>query len=156
RRRLLTASKPGTNERKGTMLMKSLKFLALVAFGLVGTTSVWAVKYGDLDGDAHPYVGLMVASNASGTPLWRCSGTLIAPRLFLPAGHCPEAPAAPAEIWFAADVDAGIPGNGYPFVGDAGGDVFTHPLFDPSAFFLHDAGMVVLDAPVARPVYGAL
>jgi len=138
------------------MLMKSLKFLAVFAVAAAGTLPAWAVKYGDLDGNAHPYVGLMVASDASGTPLWRCSGTLISPTLFLTAGHCTEAPAAHAEIWFAADVESGIPGNGYPFVGDAGGSVHTHPLFDTNAFFLHDAGMVVLDAPVNMPQYGAL
>ena len=138
------------------MLMKSLKFAGLLALCLVATPSAWAVKDGDLDGNAHPYVGLMVASDASGTPLWRCSGTLLSPRIFLTAGHCTAAPAAHAEIWFAADVQSGVPGNGYPFVGDTGGSVHTHPLFDPNAFFLHDAGIVVLDTPMNMPLYGAL
>ena len=31
-----------------------------------------------------------------------------------------------------------------------------HPQFDPSAFFTHDAGVLVLDKPVAMPVYGTL
>jgi hypothetical protein len=47
--------------------------------------------------------------------------------VFVTAGHCTESPAAHAEIWFDADVESGIPGNGYPFTGDVGGDTFTHP-----------------------------
>ena len=35
-----------------------------------------AITDGELDGEQHPYVGLMVAQLADGTPLWRCSGTL--------------------------------------------------------------------------------
>ena len=62
---------------------------------------------GVLDGNGHPYVGLMVAQDAKGKPLWRCSGTLLSSQLFLTAGHCTEAPAAHVEIWFQADVESG-------------------------------------------------
>ncbi|HOW77784.1 MAG TPA: serine protease, partial [Candidatus Competibacteraceae bacterium] len=78
---------------------------------------VQAVSDGDLDGNGHPYVGLMMAQDESGAPLWRCSGTLLSPWLFLTAGHCTEAPAAMVQIWFAADVESGIPTNGYPYTG---------------------------------------
>lgn len=115
-----------------------------------------AIKYGALDNNAHPYVGLMVAQTANGTPLWRCSGTLMSPTIFLTAGHCTEAPAARVEIWFDADVDAGIPGNGYPNNGTADGVPQTHPQYNPNAFFLYDLGVVVLNAPVVMPAYGAL
>jgi V8-like Glu-specific endopeptidase len=98
----------------------------------------------------------MVAQAADGTPLWRCSGTLLSPTLFLTAGHCTEAPAAHVEIWFASDVDAGRPGNGYPFTGNAGGTPYTHPQYNPNAFFLYDLGVVVLDEPVVMNAYGAL
>src|SRR4026209_1510897 len=86
---------------------------------------------------AHPYVGLMVAQDGDGNPLWRCSGTLISPTLFLTAGHCTEAPAKHAEIWFDADVESGSPANGYPLTGEASGTPFTHPQYDPNAFYLH-------------------
>lgn len=115
-----------------------------------------AVKYGDLDGANHPYVGLMVALDASGRPLWRCSGTLMSATLFMTAGHCTESPAARATIWFDADVDAGIPGNGYPFQGQVSGTPHTHPQYDPNAFYLYDLGVVVLDAPFPMAAYGAL
>ena len=120
-----------------------------------GAVSI-AVTDGELDGDGHPYVGLMVAQDADGNPLWRCSGTLIGARLFLTAGHCTEAPAAHVEIWFDADVEGGIPGNGYPYDGDTGGTPHVHPQYDPDAFYLYDLGIVVLDRPVRQSEYGAL
>lgn len=120
----------------------------------VGVAS--AVTDGELDGNGHPYVGLMVALDANGNPLWRCSGTLLSPTLYLTAGHCTEAPAVSATIWFDADVELGIPGNGYPFLGEVSGTAFTHPQYDPNAFFLYDLGVVVLDTPVVMDEYGAL
>ncbi|MGH8760142.1 MAG: trypsin-like serine protease, partial [Burkholderiales bacterium] len=139
------------------MQAKVLKFLAAAfALATLGLSPAWAIKYGAPDGNGHPYVGLMVAQDASGNPLWRCSGTLLSSTVFLTAGHCTEAPAAHVEIWFDADVDAGRPGNGYPFTGDVGGTPHTHPNYNPNAFFLFDLGVVVLDSPMVMSQYGAL
>jgi hypothetical protein len=129
---------------------------ALAAVFIIGIGPAGAITDGELDGNGHPYVGLMVAQDAKGTPLWRCSGTLLSSKLFLTAGHCTEAPAAHVEIWFDADVQSGIPGNGYPNTGDVGGTPFTHPMYDPNAFFLHDLGAVVLDDAVTMTTYGKL
>jgi hypothetical protein len=115
-----------------------------------------AVTDGEPDGNGHPFVGLMVAQDRAGNPLWRCSGTLLSSRLFLTAGHCTESPAAHVEIWFAADVESGIPGNGYPFDGDVGGTPYTHPQYNPNAFYLFDLGVVVLDKPMKMNKYGSL
>ena len=120
------------------------------------TTATSAITDGQLDGNDHPFVGLMVAQDTSGAPLWRCSGTLLSPTVFLTAGHCTESPAAHVEIWFDADVQSGIPANGYPNTGDVGGTPHTHPLYDPNAFYLHDLGVVTLDDPVPMDEYGAL
>jgi len=136
--------------------MRSRITLSVLAAGAAFAAPAYAITDGNLDGNGHPYVGLMVASDANGTPLWRCSGTLLSSRVFLTAGHCTEPPAAHAEIWFDADVEHGVPGNGYPFVGDAGGDVYLHPQFDTNAFFVHDLGVVVLDTPKKMKAYGAL
>lgn len=114
------------------------------------------IKNGDLDGNGHPFVGLMVAQDASGAPLWRCSGTLMSPTLFLTAGHCTEAPAAHVEIWFDADVESGIPANGYPYSGQVGGTPHTHPQYDPNAFSRYDLGVVQLDTAFPMSQYGAL
>jgi V8-like Glu-specific endopeptidase len=125
--------------------------MLLFAFGSVG-----AVTNGEFDGNGHPYVGLMVAQDIDGTPLWRCSGTLISPTVYLTAGHCTEAPAVSAQIWFASDVESEIPGNGYPFSGDVGGTTHVHPEFYDAPFFVHDVGVVVLDEPVFMSTYGTL
>ena len=137
-------------------MKKTLIALVAVLAAAVVALPASAITDGSPDGDAHPFVGLMVAQDSSGTPLWRCSGTLISSTLFLTAGHCTEAPAAHVEIWFDADVESGIPANGYPLTGEASGTPFTHPQYDPNAFYLHDLGVVVLDEPVAASSYGAL
>jgi len=121
-----------------------------------GSVPAHAITDGALDGNAHPYVGLMVAQDARGQPLWRCSGTLRSPTIFLTAGHCAEAPSAHVEIWFDADVEGGIPENGYPFKGTAGGKPYTHPQYDPAAFFLYDLGVIVLKKPVYLSKYARL
>lgn len=137
-----------------TQRMAALSTAAILSFASLPAFAI--TEGGELDGNRHPYVGLMVAYNSAGKFIWRCSGTLIAPRLFLTAGHCTEAPAVHVEIWFDADVQSGIPANGYPFVGDAGGTPYTHPQYNPNAFFLFDLGMVVLDEPVSMSQYGEL
>jgi secreted trypsin-like serine protease len=138
--------------RKQAMVMMALALAA----GVTMIRQVEAITSGELDGEGHPYVGLMVAQAADGQPLWRCSGTLISSRVFLTAGHCTEAPAAHVEIWFDADVEHGIPANGYPNRGDVGGTPYTHPSYDPRAFFLHDLGVVLLSKGIEMPQYGAL
>jgi len=129
---------------------------SMIVILAIAVSPVGAVTDGELDGNGHPYVGLMVAQDANGNPLWRCSGTLISPTVFLTAGHCTETPAAHIEIWFDADVESGIPENGYPFDGDVGGTPYTHPQYNPNAFYLYDLGVVVLDKKVRMKKYGAL
>ena len=127
----------------------------LTAFLLIVVVSVSAITDGELDGDGHPHVGLMVAQDADGNAMWRCSGTLLSSTLYLTAGHCTDG-AAHVEIWFDADVESGIPANGYPSTGDVGGTPYTHPQYDPNAFFLYDLGVVILDTPIMMGEYGVL
>jgi V8-like Glu-specific endopeptidase len=137
---------------------KKMLLAAMVVVAIFATAGspVAAVTDGELDGNGHPFVGLMVAQDARGNPLWRCSGTLLSSTLFLTAGHCTEAPAAHVEIWFAPDVESGIPANGYPTKGDVGGTPYTHPNYNPNAFYLYDLGVVVLNKPMKMKKYGAL
>jgi secreted trypsin-like serine protease len=138
-------------------MTRTLTLLAVLAAAFaIGIGPAGAITDGSLDRNGHPYVGLMVAQDAKGNPLWRCSGTLLSSRVFLTAGHCTEAPAARAEIWFAADVESGIPANGYPFKGDVGGKTYTHPQYNPNAFYIRDLGVVVLNETVTMSKYGKL
>jgi hypothetical protein len=153
-------------------MRKLLALLAVLATALaIGIVPAGAITDGTPDQEGHPYVGLMVAKNAAGAPLWRCSGTLMSPTVFMVAGHCTEPPAAEIEIFFDSGfptpipLGAGFPAagpnpcagiTGYPCTGDVSGTPFTHPQYDPNAFFLHDLGVVVLDEPVEKDTYGVL
>jgi secreted trypsin-like serine protease len=110
-----------------------------------------AIVYGQPDGNRHPYVGALVAEwREPGQADLFCTGTLIAPTVFLTASHCTAALAdmgiGPDEVWVTFD----------PTFDDASpllsGTYHTHPEFgfsgpggrsDP-----HDIAVVVLDAPV--------
>jgi hypothetical protein len=154
--RLPSVISKGAEQRhqEGGTMRKILAVAALlVAFT---TTPASAVTDGELDGNGHPYVGIMVAKNSAGATLWRCSGTLISSTLFLTAGHCTESPAASAEIWFDPDMQTNSAAKGYPNSGEVSGTTYTHPDYDANAFWRYDLGMVVLDEPVPMATYGRL
>jgi hypothetical protein len=149
----------------------AVAMLAVLALTVAAVAPAAAIRYGTNDGDAHPFVGIMVAQDAEGDPLWRCTGTLLSDTVFLTAGHCVEAPAAHIEIWFTSGPEplaAGYPVagghpcagivSGYPCQGQVGGTPYGHPQWNPNAFWLHDLGVVVLDEshPSSNSVYGEL
>ena len=172
-----TTPVPTTPPKEDTLRTWNLRRRALGAalaasmlLGAVAVGSAAAVTNGQLDGDDHPYVGLMTAHAADGDYLWRCSGTLISPTVFVTAGHCTNG-AAYAVVFFSGDLIVPDPDftletrscvgiGGYPCAGAnelaVTGDVYTHPDYDPDAFYLHDLGVVVLDEPVAFDEYGEL
>ena len=163
-----------------------LALVAVVAALAFGTTASQAITNGQPDNGRHPYVGLMVALDANGVPLWRCSGSLLSPTVFLTAGHCTTAPAARIQVWFeegpvqtdpdyqaAAQQAAPNPVScndsasfdGYPCEGDVGGVPHPDPSFcSPCGhgapnFASHDAGVVALDSAVSTSLvseYAAL
>jgi hypothetical protein len=144
--------------------------LMTAALTTAAASPVGAITNGVPDGNDHPYVGLMTAHAADGDYLWRCSGTLLNVHVFVTAGHCTEDPAAYAVIWFDAGPIIPDPNftldtrscdgiAGYPCGGPGSypGAIFTHPQYDPDAFFLHDLGVVVLDGAGFNPgAFGAL
>jgi secreted trypsin-like serine protease len=120
----------------------------------------------------HPYVGLMAFYDEDGEFLHRCSGSLLTPRIFLTAGHCTDG-ATTARVWFQQDAGAHYdpateldPVTGYPDFCAPGtlgtlcatSDELFNYGFDDFAGFpdTHDAGLVVLDQPIALPEYGQL
>jgi hypothetical protein len=118
------------------------------------------ITYGTLDGNAHPAVVLLVMDIA-GRPAFRCSATLIAPKVVLTAGHCAGEPGefSGMRIFTESDVQNG--NNNFPFAGPNSIEAtewHSHPLFTESAFFLHDVGVVLLSKPFKLPAdqYGKL
>src|SRR5882724_10013425 len=115
---------------------------------------------GTIDGDAHPAVVLIIMDIA-GKPAFRCSGTIIAPKLVLTAGHCAGEPGefSGLRIFNEADVqdDPTYPNPGGPNTIEATA-WHAHPLFTESACFLHDVGVVLLSMAVklAAGQYGKL
>ena len=49
----------------------AVAMLAVLALSASAVTPAAAIRYGTDDGNAHPYVGLMVAQAANGNPLRR-------------------------------------------------------------------------------------
>lgn len=89
-------------------LLALLALAASVAVAGIAAPPAAAVKFGTPDtADVYPWVGLMVAVDEDGNPLWRCSGSLLSDDLFLTAGHCVSDPSAEGgdpvdsvRIWF--------------------------------------------------------
>lgn len=147
------------SSRLGHRRAAAAAILAAAALLSLAVAPTAAIRYGSNDGNDHPWVGLMVAQDSSGNPLWRCTGTLLSSTVFLTAGHCVSAPAAHVEVFFSAGpipLGAGYPAagpnrcagiTGYPCTGDAGGTPVENPWWDPDHFWLHDSGLVIFSAP---------
>jgi secreted trypsin-like serine protease len=62
--------------------------LVITLAALVASMPAAAITYGQPDGNRHPNVGAMIRLRADGQFRILCSGSLIAPRVFLTASHC--------------------------------------------------------------------
>ncbi len=143
--------------------------LALIVAPVAAITGDWVKDY------EHPFVGLAVFYDESGEFLWRCSGTLLSPTVFLTAGHCADTigGAFKARVYFQQDAGARYdpatqvdPVSGYPE--SCAGTTFGSTCmtsdeiynFDfPSYLALpntHDVGLLILDQAISLPEYGDL
>ncbi|NUR32803.1 MAG: trypsin-like serine protease [Gemmatimonadaceae bacterium] len=124
-------------------------------------TQAARITNGELDGSAHPAVVLIVM-DVGGSPAYRCSGTLIASRVVLTAGHCAGEPGefSGMRVFTESDVQNG--NNNYPYAGPNTIEAkawHSHPLFTEAQFFLHDVGVIELSKSVTLPAgatYGRL
>lgn len=140
-------------------VMAMLLTLVLV-FSLIGAAS--AVTDGELDGNGHPAV-VLILMEVGGSPMYRCSGTLIDPYTVVTAGHCtfnePGVPYSGMRIFTESDVQNGD--NNYPYAGPNSIEAsawYYHPLFPTTSFVYHDVGVIKLSEPYDLPSgqYGTL
>ena len=138
--------------------------LSVIAILVIAVSLVGAVTDGELDGEGHPYVVLLLME-VNGAPAFRCSGTLLSATVLLTAGHCtnnfPGSPYTGMRVFTESDVQAGIgTTNNYPFAGPNSVEAVSwaaHPLYETGPFFLHDVGVVILEEPgVVLDEYGEL
>ena len=141
---------------------------------LLATTSAFGITGDWIEDTEHPYVGLIVFYNADGTIVQRCSGSLISPTKVVTSGACiATVGAVSARVYFQQDAgvnfdpNTGVdPVTGFPTTCAAG----TLGTLCATSSSLHnygfanfagfpntrDAGVVILDQPIALARYGQL
>jgi V8-like Glu-specific endopeptidase len=133
--------------------------LVLSVVGVAG-----AITDGELDGDGHPHVVLLLMETEYGFR-YRCSATLLSPTVVLTAGHCTsnfgyieeEGDYVAMRVFTESDVDNGD--NNYPLAGPNSVEAVSwaaHPLYDTAPFYVHDVGVVILAEPINLDDYGVL
>src|SRR4051795_10919945 len=122
---------------------------------LVSAVVAAAITYGVPDGNGHPEVGALLAQQAFSDGTWEeCTGTLIAPTVFLTAAHCDE---GVSRVAVTFDTSYSAP-KGTTYWGTWHADpAYTKAQGDP-----HDIAVVVLDKapkgiqPALLPQAGSL
>jgi secreted trypsin-like serine protease len=143
---------PQTGPKGGAVRRSLLIVLLAVAALLLPAATANAITFGQPDGNLHPNVGALLADYDpdSPGPDVLCSGTLIAPTVFLTAAHCTAFLEAEgfSQVWvtFAPTYDE----DATTTAGLLAGSYVTHPEFGSGgAADTHDIAVVLLQqAPV--------
>jgi secreted trypsin-like serine protease len=134
--------------------MRRLILALAVLAALVVAAPAAAITNGARDEGGHPNVGALVSPRQYSDGTWLyCSGTLVAPTVFLTAAHCAE-DNGPAVVTFDTAYVAG--GRAYS------GTFHVDPLYPGPQSDTHDIAVVVLDeavtgiTPARLPAAGSL
>ena len=136
--------------------MKRITCMATVLLAMLALAgAAVAITNGAPDGNRHPNVGALLAPTAYSDGTWAtCTGTLIAPTIFLTAAHCDQGVSRVAVTFDSSYVAS----TGKTYWGTWRADpAFTKAQSDP-----HDLAVVVLDkavkgiAPARLPAAGSL
>ena len=129
--------------------------VGLMAAGVVVCAGAWAITNGGPDGSGHPEVGALLAQQAFSDGTWEeCTGTLIAPKVFLTAEHCDEGVSRVA-VTFDTSYNSS---TGTTYSGTWHGD----PNYNKSVGDPQDLAVVILDKapkgirPAVLPAAGSL
>lgn len=157
--------------------MRRTLWVTLIAVVLpaITATAAYAITGTWVEDNEHPFVGLADLYDANGEFVWRCSGSLISPAVFLTAGRCADTAegTATARVWFQQDGGANYnpitqfdPVSGHPStcaedtLGTlcATSDELYNYGFANFAGFpnTRNAGLVILDQPINMSEYGEL
>ena len=111
------------------------------------------ITHGNIDGNAHPAV-VLVVMDVGGKPAFRCSGTFLAPKVVLTAGHCAGEPGEFSGVRVFTESDVQDGNNNFPFPGPNTIEAVAfqaHPQFTEAQFFLHDVGVIQLSKAFQLP-----
>lgn len=123
--------------------------VGVVLILLLGAAVAQAITYGEPDGHDHPNVGILAADFGGGTGVAGfCSGTLIAPDVFLTAGHCvaflPDLKIEEVFVSFDPEFDSDSQLHS--------GSYELHPGYGASFAHFNDLAVVLLDEPVPETI----
>ena len=127
-----------------------IKVLAVLAIGFLATAlPLHGVTNGQPDGNAHPYVGVVIQFIPGTDFISVCSGSALSATKFLTAAHCAD-PALPVFVTYKSEP---------PFTLGGPNSDFTQGTFHPDpewclgcgsgtqGFDTHDVAVVILNSP---------
>jgi len=125
------------------MYRRRLTLAVIVVIMLAVVPAAQAITFGQPDGNDHPNVGAMIVLEPDGVKYLYCSGTLIAPKVFLTAAHCTAAAAAygaaPNDVFVTFD----------PVWNESAtlhrGTYYLNPNYGHDSHDLNDVAVIILD-----------